>query len=98
MDRIRSLATWIRNFTIFILTVEKYMFNGHFESIAEYVCIHLYGNLTTKPAHREDFSTANATERVIYYRKSVTHLPKHMFHVHSRYSTDLRQYTVPPVY
>ena len=38
------------------------------------------------------------TERFIYYRKSVPHLLKRMFHVRlSRCSTDLRLYTVHPV-
>ena len=38
------------------------------------------------------------TERFIYYRKSVLHLLKRMFHAHlSRCSTDLRLYTVNPV-
>ena len=38
------------------------------------------------------------TERFTYYRKSVMHLLKHMFHVHlSRCSTYFRKYTIHPV-
>ena len=48
---------------------------------------------------RKETKEQDSTECFIFYRKSVLHLLMHMFHVHlSRYSTDLRKYTVHPVY
>ena len=48
-------------------------------------------------SRKSEFFTED-TERSMYYRKSVLHLLKHIFHIRlRRCSRDLRQYTVHPV-
>ena len=46
-----------------------------------------------------NFIYYQVTRRFMYYRKSVLHLRKHVFHARlSKCSTDLRQYSVHPVF